>query len=519
MTTGQDDAGQLFSKGLIDQAIAAQKERLRTNGSLDDLLVDKIGHHRRIIAKRRFQQKGIGYFNSKINIQGITYTGGFVIAPNPGIWRKDLKYNVDIDENSYLDFKNVLAKNLPPLESKILTKSKKAYFDSLIKDYFNNDDEFFNYVNNTKFSNCLQNALRVLDDTQIEKVNEEYKKADSLIIIDTEDRKKELFISIDNVINGTRNLSLKGMHLDVTSMYPSQIRQYKLQPSGIVDQEYCTTCEHREELEIESKPSCAFDSPWTVKIATLKPCIKKFKDNKTPNGYCELFSKACDFAYSEESKCEAFDVGEEKKIAIEEFYNIDENRNIHVYSFENGDFIEKSLKESYLARGFKRNQQNSKDILDYFDSWIQESIEGAKINYKGDYPFRIESGGRNAIIWEGFLYIDVKQKHSSFLVSLETRFCQKAYDYMSSIMDMFFQERLSHKSEAKRISLIIKEKKKREELIPDNLIQAQKYHDSTQLGMKVPLNSIYGLLGMKGGVHNASLPSAGVTTSLSSRLI
>ena len=117
------------------------------------------------------------------------------------------------------------------------------------------------------------------------------------------------------------------------------------------------------------------------------------------------------------------------------------------------------------------------------------------------------------------MYIDVKVKNSSMLVSLKSRFCQKAYDYMSSIMDMFFKERVSHKRVAKRLYVIINDKLKRKDIVPEDLIQRQKYHDSTQLGLKVPLNSIYGLLGMKGGVHNASLPSAGVTTSLSARLI
>jgi len=37
--------------------------------------------------------------------------------------------------------------------------------------------------------------------------------------------------------------------------------------------------------------------------------------------------------------------------------------------------------------------------------------------------------------------------------------------------------------------------------------------------MKVPLNSVYGLLGMKAGVRNASMPCAGITTKLSADLI
>ena len=185
----------------------------------------------------------------------------------------------------------------------------------------------------------------------------------------------------------------------------------------------------------------------------------------------------------------------------------------------NNEFKEIPLKESYFARGFKSDQINSKYLLSFFEDWISTSINGAQINYKGNYPFRIEKPKMKPILWNGFMYIDVKQKNSSLLVSLNSRFCQKAYDYMSSIMDMFFKERVSHKRESKRLNVIIHDKMKRKDIVPEDLIQRQKYHDSTQLGLKVPLNSIYGLLGMKAGVHNASLPSAGVTTSLSARLI
>ena len=64
------------------------------------------------------------------------------------------------------------------------------------------------------------------------------------------------------------------------------------------------------------------------------------------------------------------------------------------------------------------------------------------------------------------MHIDVRQKHITFYISLQSRFCQKTYDYVSSIMDMFFQERVHHKEEAKRLQEIIKEKEQKLEKIP-----------------------------------------------------
>ena len=494
----------------------------KTAGALDDLLVDSIGYHRNIVAKQRFAQIGIGYFNNKMNVQGITYTGGFVTAPNPGIWRKDIKYDLKINNDTYLELKEILKANLEGIEKKTLIKSKKNFFDKNIRQYFPNDDVYYSYTNNSSYSDCLEKSIEIFSKSSpeiITQVKQEYEKSESLVILDAEKKREQLYIEIDNIVNNSGSKCFKGLHLDVTSMYPSQIRQYKLQPSGIVHPDICNSCKSKE-IDKDGKTLCAMDSPWTGKIVINKPCIHKIKDRRTPSGYCELLQKACPHQYANESACKEYNMGPEKDISTEEFYNLSESKEIRVYVLdEKNEFKEIPLKDSYFARGFKSDQVNSKYLLSFFENWIWTSINGAQVNYDGNYPFRIEKPKVKPISWKGFMYIDVKQKNSSMLVSLKSRFCQKAYDYMSSIMDMFFKERVSHKREAKRLNVIIQDKLKRKDMIPEDLIQRQKYHDSTQLGLKVPLNSIYGLLGMKGGVHNASLPSAGVTTSLSARLI
>ncbi|MHA2365468.1 MAG: 3'-5' exonuclease [Candidatus Hodarchaeales archaeon] len=493
-------------------------------GSLDDLLVDSIGHHRGIVAKKRYKQLGKGYFNDKINIKGVTYTGGFVMAPNPGIWRSDLEYPIDVNTERLNDLKMVLSEILPKIEDKVLNNTRKTIFDTNIRQYFPSNDLYYNYQKASNDSNYISVVKNYLKNKKIS-ANEgvilnEYEKVTQLIIINGDKKKKELFNGIENLIeNKEDNYNLHGLHLDVTSMYPSQIRQYKLQPSSIVNPKYCFECDKRESGGLPNNPPCAFDSPWTTKINALKPCVSKVKDANTNNGFCNLKNNNCDFPYSEEENCPKFDMGLDKNISSQEFYIKTPEKAVEVYILDKGEFKEILFEKSFLSMGYQPDQQNSSYILNHFANWVETNIDGAKLNFDGNYPIRIEGLKDEAIEWKGFLYIDTRHKHTTLYVSLRSRFCQKAYDYMSSIMDMFFQERVNHKKEAKRLKEIINLKKQQNEKISANLIQQQKFHDSTQLGLKVPLNSIYGLLGMKGGVHNASLPSAGVTTSLSARLI
>lgn len=490
----------------------------KTAGALDDLLVDSIGHHRGIIAKQKFKQSGIGYFTDKINIQGVTYTGGFVTAPHPGIWRRDILYDFPRDPRRYQDLRQVLETILPDVERKTLERTKKSFFDSNIRQHFASDDDYFEYELRSNYNNCVSVASEFLPGKG-QTVEEEFSRADQLEVIKADQRREELFVEIETLTELEGRSNLKGIHLDVTSMYPSQIRQYKLQPSGIVNPKTCLSCPQRASGGTPEQPVCGFDSPWTGKINARKPCVHKSKDNKMDNGYCQLFQRPCDFPYSEEDMCPKYDMGSEKNLSGQEFYTRGSDGQILVYVLKGLTFSRIPLEESYLGRGYRRDQQTSEFVANHLNQWVEENIEGAQVNFEGDYPFRVEGLLPRPILWRGFLYIDIRQKHTTFLIALRSRFCQKAYDYMSAIMDMFFQERVNHKREGKRLWGIIADKKKRGEVVPADLVQRQKFHDSTQLGLKVPLNSIYGLLGMKGGVHNASLPSAGVTTSLSARLI
>jgi DNA polymerase elongation subunit (family B)/DNA-directed RNA polymerase subunit RPC12/RpoP len=511
-------------------------------GTLDDLLIDAISHHNEIVALKRYKQEGIGYLSDSLNVESVTYTGGFVDSPNPGIWRKDIPYKLNIDTNFIKNLREELPDLLSKVEKNKLTQAKKTYFLEKLQSVFTDQDQYFAFedlVSSKALEGVYEEAREKLSDNS-ELVEKYYNNALSLEIIDSKKNKELLLNQVSTLEEPDEYLNGNVIHLDVTSMYPSQIRQYKIQPSGIVDKSYCNSCTHREEEENGfGVPICAFESSWTAKANLRKPCEHKIKDksNKYPKGICSLKrdkkfiikginndkkNYGCDYSLGLESTCPLYSMGRLKDIKSYEFFKKSNDQLLKAYKLEYNQFIEVPLETTFLAKGF-RSKKNvvdlSSKILTNFKEWVQSAISGAEINFSEDNPFIIDGGNGTNFEWDGFLVLDVSQKNSSLLISLKNRFCQKAYDHVAAIMDDFFQLRVHHKHEMKRIKRIIREKSKRNEVIPEEMENKVKFHDSTQLGLKVPLNSIYGLLGMKGGVHNASPPSAGVTTSLSVKLI
>ncbi|MHA1983285.1 MAG: 3'-5' exonuclease [Candidatus Hodarchaeales archaeon] len=511
-------------------------------GTLDDLLIDAISHHNEIVALKRYKQKGIGYLSDSLNVESITYTGGFVDSPNPGIWRKDIPYKLNIDRNFIKNLREELPDLLSKVETKKLIQAKKTYLLEKLQSIFTDQDQYFEFedqVSSKAVEGVYEHAREKLSN-KLELVEKYYNRALSLEILDSEKNKELLLNQVSALEEPDEYLKGNVIHLDVTSMYPSQIRQYKIQPSGIVDKSYCNNCTHREKEENDlGVPICAFESSWTAKANLRKPCEHKIKDKskKYPNGICLLKrekkfiiqgintdknNSGCDYSLGLESTCPLYSMGRLKDIKSYEFFKKDNNQLLKAYKLEYNQFIEVPLESTFLAKGF-RSKKNSVDlssrILSHFEDWVHSAISGAEINFSRDNPVIIDGSNGQNLEWNGFLALDVSQKNSSLLISLKNRFCQKAYDHVAAIMDDFFQLRVHHKHEMKRIKRIIREKEKRNEVIPEEMESKVKFHDSTQLGLKVPLNSVYGLLGMKGGVHNASPPSAGVTTSLSVKLI
>ena len=514
-------------------------------GTLDDLLIDSIGHHDEIVGKKKYKQGGIGYLTDNLNVESVTYTGGYVDSPNPGVWRRDLPYSLPINQERITNLLGLMPNLLTKIEQGKVKKTKKTIFLENIRSFFPNNDEYFEFDNIHSSLDFKDTYVKVLErfPNLKDKLDEIFLECDQIELVGAEENHEKIMNIFNDLLTTKKTYHGKIVHLDVTSMYPSQIRQYKLQPSGIVDREFCRNCKFREKEEKALDiPICAFESPWTAKAILRKPCEYKeaTSDKKYPNGICILKRDkpflfktttpkrledgyiGCDFELGSEPECSHYSMGKLKDIKAHEFYKKSPDGLVHAYILEQESFKEIPLEKTYLAHGLqstKSNEELSISILSMLEKWIRNAVKGAEINYTGNFPFLLETKSGKTLEWSGFLELDVSQKNSALSISLTNRFCQKAYDHVAAIMDTFFQLRVFHKKEAKRLKYIIKEKQKQNEVLSTELESKAKFHDSAQLGLKVPLNSIYGLLGMKGGVHNASIPSAGVTTSLSVRLI
>ncbi|MFX0088089.1 MAG: DNA polymerase domain-containing protein, partial [Candidatus Hodarchaeota archaeon] len=154
--------------------------------------------------------------------------------------------------------------------------------------------------------------------------------------------------------------------------------------------------------------------------------------------------------------------------------------------------------------------------------WLRNSVDATQLSTKLDqnhFDIFEDQPEDFRLPPNTFMSIEVRTKKITVLLSVTSRVCQKSYNFVARIMDDFFNTRVRHKFEAQRLKKLISQKKSYKQTVSAELLRQQKFHDSTQLGMKVPLNSIYGLLGMKAGVRNASTPCAGITTKLSADLI
>lgn len=479
-------------------------------GSLDDLLVDAIGQDRRIVAKKRFSQEGVGRLSENIIISSIAYTGGAVDAPNPGIWRRDLDREVTINQEKMSSIIQVLPSIYQSSMDRFLRKTAKISFERLIKQYFISEENYLDYLKKSGPDDYFSLGLGYIareNPSEYETIREEIEELDrKLKQLEVKgDSLEELLKRLKSLKTG--NYRLKGIHCDVTSMYPSQIRQYKIQPSGIVSADICRTCGHKEPGMV-----CAFDQDWTLKINAVKPCYHKNGD-----GLCTGYGgNECPYN-SNEDTCANYDPGDWKDEKNQEFYCYQDGK-VSCFTITDELIPEPvSTGKTYLEAGFPPGT----DLYEAMVKFIREAVKGAEISTNLPRADITKSGNSYTLIppENTFLFLEVKQKNLSMLVSVKSRVCQKAYDFIADIMDQFFLTRVFHKSETQRLKTFISAKKSLGEPVPQELETRRLYHDSTQLGLKVPLNSIYGLLGMKAGVHNASMPCAGITTALSATLI
>ncbi|MFX0125888.1 MAG: 3'-5' exonuclease, partial [Candidatus Hodarchaeota archaeon] len=487
--------------------VTASELLTRRAGSLDDLLIDAEDHKHQIIGRRRIGQNNIVSFAPSVVIESLAYTGGLVEAKRPGIWRSDLYYDYKVNRKALEELKQTIKKVIKRESNKITKEVKKEEFEKHLLaelgevkvEYSEDPVQFLKQVEVELLKNGTphQELTRQLD--SIRNILEEISNYQPVNVGKvTED----VLAQIDQLTSLNGKTQLKGVHVDVTSMYPSQIRQYKLQPSGIVSITKCRVCELAEPDD-----SCFFEGDWVIKLSANRPC--RFKD--TGSDRCS--SSVC--KAQDEAKCKKYEPTQNGITRSREIFTFD-GKKTEAYILRNSSRLEKvPVDRTYLGSSI------SKDPFVALQQWLRNSVEATQLTKKlnenhfaifEDTPENIQLPNNS------FLSLDVRTKRMTILLSVQSRVCQKAYNFVARIMDDFFNTRVRHKIEAKRLSQIISQKYQNQ-AVPPKLLRQQKFHESTQIGMKVPLNSIYGLLGMKGGVRNASMPCAGITTKLSADLI
>ena len=486
--------------------VTASELLTRRAGSLDDLLIDAEDHKHQIIGRRRIGQNNIDSFSPNIVIESFAYTGGLVEAKRPGIWRSDLYYDYKINKKALRDLKQTIKGVIIKESNKIAKEVIKEEFEKQLLaelgevkvEYSEDPVQFLKQLEIELLKNGTPHQELSRKLITIRNILEEISGYQPVYV---DKVSKDISAQIDQLSSLDGKTQLKGVHVDVTSMYPSQIRQYKLQPSGIVSITKCRVCKLAE-----ADNSCFFEGDWVIKLSANRPCrLKDTGPKKCSSSVCRS---------QDEAKCKRYEPFQNGLTRSREIFTFD-GKKTEAYILRNRSSLEEvPVNQTYLGSSI------TKDPFVALQQWLLNSIEATQLTTKLNCNhFDIFEDAKNVQLPENsFLSLDVRTKKITILLSVQSRVCQKAYNFVARIMDDFFNTRVRHKIEAKRLSQIISQKYQ-DRPIPAKLLRQQKFHESTQIGMKVPLNSIYGLLGMKGGVRNASMPCAGITTKLSADLI
>ena len=481
----------------------------RRAGSLDDLLIDAEDFRFNIIGKRRMEQNIVESFSSNIHIDSFAYTGGLVEARKLGIFRSDIFHENFVEKDALSQIKGEIRRIIEFYSNETLKKHIKDEFERKMLLKF--EDMFVPYsedhVELTKKFTKILRKKKISNNVQDENLRSFAEILEEISQIRLDNLRgviSKTTSQIDELIDTSGDLQLRGVHVDVTSMYPSQIRQYKLQPSGIIPLSKCQGCKNAE-----NDGSCYFTGEWVIKLTARRPCKHRIEGSgKCDPSICTL---------QNESSCPEYEPEQATSGRIREIFTFDGNRT-QAYSLrKKGGLVKISFGKSYLGK-----DNTPENLYNNVMEWLQTTVDATQISNRldknhfdvfDDQPedFQLPSNT--------FLSLDVRTKKITVLLSVQSRVCQKAFNFVARIMDDFFNTRVEHKKEAQRLKRVIEQGNKQNIPVSAEIIRQQRFHDSTQLGMKVPLNSVYGLLGMKAGVRNASTPCAGITTKLSADLI
>ncbi|MHA2094976.1 MAG: 3'-5' exonuclease, partial [Candidatus Hodarchaeales archaeon] len=481
----------------------------RRAGSLDDLLIDAEDHRYNIVGKRRIEQKHIDSFSPNIRIDSFAYTGGLVEARRSGIFRSDIFIEHQPNKNALTEIKTLILRIITKNSKNIAKREMKNQFDKRVLEKFGDlgisySDDLEQLQNNFSLAlqrNGISSSLFAEKNEILRGILEDLTE---IRVEGIEKVVEDTLQQIDDLLESTGNVQMRGVHVDVTSMYPSQIRQYKLQPSGIVPLSKCQRCEYREEDN-----SCFFEGDWVIKLTARRPCRHKVKGSpKCDPSICTT---------QNESTCKEYEPEEAASGRVQEIFAFNGSQTQAYRLKKKSGLVKIPLSKSYLGKNFE-----SDDPFTRIEKWLDQTVEATQLGSHLDrnhFDIFEDQPKSFQLPQNTYLSVDVRTKKITVLISVQSRVCQKAFNFVARIMDEFFNTRVRHKFEAQRLKQVIKQKNATNQPVSPNMLRQQKFHDSTQLGMKVPLNSIYGLLGMRAGVRNASTPCAGITTKLSADLI
>ncbi|MFX0067212.1 MAG: 3'-5' exonuclease, partial [Candidatus Hermodarchaeota archaeon] len=460
--------------------VPASELLTRRSGSLDDLLIDAEDYQHQVIGKKRIGQTNIPSFSSGIVIESLAYTGGLVEARRPGLFRSDIYFDYEPNKMALESLKEIIRRAIKK-ESKNLVKSiEKEEFERLIGSEL--EDVRFEYSEDPILflsqleTDLLKNGISAEEiSKQLESIRKILEKTSTLHVVNVEQAISETCEQLDQLIALEGKTQLRGVHVDVTSMYPSQIRQYKLQPSGIVPLTMCRTCELRE-----ADDSCFFEGDWVIKLTARRPCRFKVEGS----GKCD--PNIC--TAEDETKCKKYDPSPHERSRSQEIFTFNQKKTEAYLLIDNSRLEQVPIGRTYLG------SNTSEDPFVCLQRWLLNSVEATQLTTNLDqnqFDIFEDQPKELKLPSDTFMSLDVRTKKITVLLSVNSRVCQKAYNFVSRIMDDFFNTRVKHKIEAQRLKQVISQKLALNQPVNPDLQRQQKFHDSTQLGMKVPLNSIF----------------------------
>ncbi|MHA1512764.1 MAG: 3'-5' exonuclease [Candidatus Hodarchaeales archaeon] len=439
--------------------VPASELLTRRAGSLDDLLIDAEDHKFNIVGKRRVEQHFVDSFSQKITIDSFAYTGGLVEVRQSGIFRSDIFTKYPIDELALKEIKGIVRQIIINNSNTIAKKEIKNEFTRKIMVQFNglpiayseDTEQLIKNFNEVMKKNGINSPALEEKQAQLQQILEDIKQ---IYVKDVDRVVEDTLGKIDKLIKAKGSVQLRGVHVDVTSMYPSQIRQYKLQPSGIVPLSKCLECKYAEE-----DGSCYFEGDWVIKLTARRPC--RFRREG---------SRSCDSTNctpKNESTCEKYEPEASKAGRIQEVFTFD-GKTVRTYAMrKKAGLVKISNSKSYLST------ISNSDAYSQVKNWLETAVEATQITCnldKNHFDTFEDQPAQFKLPPNTFLSLDVRTKKITVLISVKSRVCQKAFNFVSRIMDDFFNTRVKHKFEAQRLKQIIRQKNKLNQPVPPDML-------------------------------------------------